>query len=288
MKKVRLLICVLSLVTATSCEKWDLAGAFFPESEGVGERFSKSMEYNNANGFQCVDSESDEYRVYVFTDFHTDRTTHNLDAFVNTAVSDEACVPVSLYLGDMVNRRGEEPRDLFFNAVSALAQRCRLFMTPGNHDLQFGEWLGLLSRMHTFSYWFEVKCPNAKDLYICLDSASGTLGYDQRMWLESILKEKSEQYRNITVFTHTHFFKRDNSQRYSGNYPLEETYAITALFSKYGVDLVLTGHDHSMEDTMFGGVRYVTVQALGDDSPNPGYCICDAGDGIEVEFRQIP
>ncbi len=242
------------------------------------------MEYNNANGYCCVNAESDEYSVYVFTDFHTDRTTRNLDAFVNTAVSDEACVPVSLYLGDMVNGKGEEPRELFFNAVDTLARRCRLFMTPGNHDLQFGEWLGLLARIHTFTYWFEVKCPAAKDLYICLDSAGGTLGNDQLMWLESVLKEKSEQYRNITVFTHTHFFKRDNGLGYSASYPLEETYAIAAMFSKYGVNLVLTGHDHSWKDIVFGGVRYVTVPALEDGSSDPGYCLCSVGDDIDVKL----
>ena len=286
-KKTSLILLPVIIAAATSCRNLDFAGLFCPGSAGVDERFGQSMQYNAEHGYPSINVKSDDYKVYVFTDAHIDSTTRNLDAFVSKAIADESDMPVALFLGDMVNCKGSAPRDLFMKATAPLEGKCRLFITAGNHDLYFGEWPGFLSLVHTSSYWFEVKCPAAKDLYICLDSAGGTLGYNQRMWLEDILKEKAGQYRHTIIFTHTHFFRRDTSQSLTSNYSLEETYDLTSLFSKYGVDLILTGHDHTKEDSLFGGVRYVTVQALDERIPAPGYSLCSMGKDIMVDFPSI-
>lgn len=280
---------IISLATAgllmmASCDSLDLPGMFWSKSDTVDNRFAQSMAYNDKNGYAAVSIDSDDYDVYVFTDFHTDGDTRNLDAFVKAYES--APAPLSLYLGDVVNNKDAD-WDLFLRATRPLSERGNLFVTPGNHDLYFGLWPEYLSHFNTASYWFEVICPGAKDLYICIDSASGTLGCDQRRWLETVLETKASSYRHVTVFTHTHFFKIDASQGHTSNYDINETYDLLHLFSVYGVDMVLTGHDHTSEHTAFGGVDYYVVPALENTKPEPGYALCRVGEHISVTFKYL-
>ena len=282
--KVLILALLSCCCTLVSCDSLDLPGMFWSQSDTVDDRFAQSMAYNDQNGYATVHSDTDEYSVYVFTDFHTDGDTRNLDALVKTYES--APAPLSLYLGDVVNNRDAD-WDLFIKATSPLSEQGDLFVTPGNHDLYFGLWPEYLSYFHTASYWFEVLTPGAKDLFICLDSGSGTLGKSQRYWLEVLLASKASQYRHVIVFTHTHFFKIDASQGHTSNYAMEETYDLAHLFTEYGVSLVLTGHDHTMEDTTFGAVRYIIVPSLENSNPNAGYAVCSVGTSISVDFRTL-
>lgn len=285
MKGKVLILAVLSCCcTVVSCDSLDLPGMFWSQSDTVDSRFAQSMAYNDQNGYATVRSDTDEYSVYVFTDFHTDGDTRNLDAFVKAYES--APAPLSLYLGDVVNNRDAD-WNLFINATQPLSEQGSLFVTPGNHDLYFGLWPEYLSYFHTASYWFEVVAPSVKDLYICLDSASGTLGRDQRRWLEDVLETKASSYRHVTVFTHTHFFKIDASQGHTSNYDINETYDLMHLFSEYGVDLVLTGHDHTAEHTSFGGVDYYVVPALENSKPDPGYALCRVGEHIDLIYKYL-
>lgn len=272
------------LLMMASCDSLDLPGMFWSRSDTVEERFAQSMAYNDANGYESVSVDSDDYQVYAFTDFHTFGDTRNLDAFI--AAYEAAPAPLSLYLGDMVDDR-EADWDIFINAARPLSEKGMLFVTPGNHDLYFGLWQEYVSRFHTASYWFEMVGPNAKDLYLCLDSGSGTLGRSQRAWLEDILKTKASSYRHVIVFTHTHLFKIDASQGHTGNYDINETYDLLQLFSEYGVDIVLTGHDHTVEHTAFGGVDYYVVPSLENTNDHPGYAIFSVGEGIDLKIKYL-
>ena len=127
-----------------------------------------------------------------------------------------------------------------------------------------------------------------RDLYVALDSSSGTLGVKQREWLENLLALKSkEDFRNIIVFTHTHFFKKDSSQGHTSNFNLEETYDLADLFARYGVDLVLQGHSHSRDITVFKGVTYLRLDAIEDHYPNAFYTIITVGDDFRYDFIKV-
>ncbi|MBO7460272.1 MAG: hypothetical protein J6T53_05165, partial [Bacteroidales bacterium] len=127
-----------------------------------------------------------------------------------------------------------------------------------------------------------------KDLYISIDSGNGTLGYDQRRWLENVLKDKQNQgYRHIIVFTHTHFFKKDTSQGHTSNFNLEETYDLLDLFDRYDVSMVLQGHSHARDLTTFKDVVYLRVDALEDYALDAYYTILNVGNYINYEFVKV-
>ncbi|MBR3562900.1 MAG: hypothetical protein IKN93_03640 [Bacteroidales bacterium] len=87
-----------------------------------------------------------------------------------------------------------------------------------------------------------------KDLFISLESAGGTLGCSQRAWAETILAD---------------------------------------LFARTGVDIVLSGHDHATETTVFKGVRYETLESLKMNDISPGYNILTYGNTIARTFVPV-
>lgn len=292
MKKLPLLV-VLSAIASCllSCSgELDMLGMFWTRSETPDQRFRQSMEYNTANGPVVVNVPDDEYRLYVVTDIHLDKTTKNLDRFVSDFTSDKDAAPFCICLGDVINCTGNYP--VFMDHISPITENpgMRFFCTPGNHDIYFDQWQDYASCFGTSSYTFEVVTPGGmKDFYLCMDSSSGTLGKEQRKWVSETLEKASKAgYRHITIFTHTHFFKKDGSQGHTSNYEMEETYELTGLFSRMGVDMVLTGHDHSREYTLFKGVEYYVIDSIEDISDSPFYAIATyCADDIDIEYVPV-
>lgn len=243
-----------------------------PDANG---RFAVSKAYNDANGYRHIYLTGSEYTFYAATDSHVSTTAKGLGHFVSDYLADSDIAPFAIFVGDAIDKKNN--LNLFLETVRPIAESGRtLFCTPGNHDLYFGQWADYIREIKTGTYCFEVssdisdKSSAGTDLFICLDSASGTLGTDQRSWLESILSGANGLYRHIIVFTHTHFFKRDNSQGHTGNFNIEEGYDLIKLFSDNGVDLVISGHDHFFEDTYFKNVNFVTLAAI-DDAADEQY-----------------
>jgi len=281
----------LSLLMALCC-LWacnvDYLGYIYTRSADVDTRFAQSMEYNAKAGFPSISVADDNYRVYIVTDIHTtEKETANLDRFVADYLADDTSAPFCINLGDIVNDKGQY--GVFQSHTAPLANAGKqIFSTPGNHDIFFGEWDEWISLYHTSCYWFEVITPGrGKDLFLSLDSAGGTMGKAQAEWAEDFLNGVKGKYRHITVFTHTHFWKRDNSQDATGNYSLEETYALASLFSRAGVEVVLAGHDHATETTLFKGVRYETLESLKMHDISPGYNIFGYGQDIKRTFVPV-
>ena len=273
----------------TSCTKnIDLMGLFYTINESPDERFEQSMSYNAEYGYDKITGVPDDYEVYVMSDIHVDFSTDNLDRFVSDYLADSVAAPFALCLGDLINATGHF--DLFDEHVKPVSDAGRkIYYTVGNHDLYFNQWPEFRSRYHTSTYWFEVQTvSNFKDLYIAIDSGNGTLGRDQRDWLENLLKDKQSQgYRHIIVFTHTHFFKKDTSQGHTSNFNLEETYDLLDLFDRYDVSMVLQGHSHARDLTLFKDVVYLRVDALEDHYPDAFYTILKVGNYINYEFIKV-
>lgn len=282
---VRIVIYALIALALTACGTTDLSGFFVSPSDGVDERFAQSMDHVGDRPLSSVDL-ADEYTFYVCTDVHTDGTTVNMDRFVSDLRND----PVSgfgVVLGDVIDRRGM--MDTFASALtfdaSSHAYDRPVFVIPGNHDMFFSQWDDFKAHFGASVYFFEAVCGNRKDIFIALDSASGTLGSRQMVWLRTLLKEKRGNYRHCFVLTHTNIFKTDNSQTPSGNMPVEETLALTELFDRYDVTAVFQGHDHFREDVWYRGVRYTLVGALEDAAEHPEYLKVTASDnGLGYEW----
>lgn len=273
-----------------SCTKGnlDMLGMFYTLSDGNDERFAQSMEWNDQVGYDTIQVAQDDYKVYTFTDIHVDTTTFNLDTFTTAYLNDTEAAPFCLCLGDQINAINNYPK--FFAYIDKMkAAGKKVYSTPGNHDLYYDQWSIYRDYWKTSAYWFLVQTPGGfEDLYICLDSSDGTLGIDQRKWLEQLLKEKSQMgYRHIIVFTHTHFWKRDQSQGHTSNFALEETYEIADIFGKYNVDIVLQGHSHYRYKTVFKGVTYLRLDKMEDHYYNSHYTTFQIGNDIDWTFVPV-
>ena len=197
-----------------------------------------------------------------------------------------------------------------------------LAIALGNHDIYFNQWDEWRSYFGTSVYWFYTMLPDSTilDRFICLDSAEGTLGTAQLQWLRELIQDplqlplqrgreselpsttetnftpslrregwdESSPFRHTIVFTHTHLFKRDNSQGHTSNYAIEETYELTSLLEQGGVDMYWCGHDHSREITDYAGFTSIVVDAIEDHYPPAFYMIADFSDQINYRFIQLP
>ena len=290
----RLILNAAFVILLSSCNpNYDMAGMLNGSSPEVSTRFEQSMAYNDSVGIPAVVVPSADYRVYVCTDSHIDSIPTNLTAFVQAAAADTLC-PLLLHLGDLVNAQGHIPY-----AVSLLTPNqspLTTFLALGNHDIYFNQWDEWRSYFGTSVYWFYTMLPDSTilDRFICLDSAEGTLGTAQLQWLRELLTTNhlplttNHPFRHTIVFTHTHLFKRDNSQGHTSNYAVEETYELTSLLEQGGVDMYWCGHDHSREITDYAGFTSIVVDAIEDHYPPAFYMIADLSDQINYRFIQLP
>ncbi len=286
------LFLILGSLFFVACNpNYDMAGMFNGSSERADKRFNESMAYNEKNGYAHL-IVPETYKVYVCTDTHVDSTTYNWETFVNSYKADLQC-PFAIHLGDLVNENNNHER--VFQAAAKVAGKYpagkdTMFYAVGNHDLYFNQWVNYKHFVPTSTYWFDTRTSSGKllDLYICVDSGEGTLGVKPLDWLRNTLKEKSQEgYRHIIVFTHTHMFKQDDSQGHTSNYSMEETYDITAVLTKYHVDMYWSGHDHSREITHYGGVTYIIVDAMEDPVEHPYYMVAEMGKNIHYDFIAV-
>jgi predicted phosphodiesterase len=286
MKQI-LTIIVLAILT-TSCDKWNVGGFFAQSGKNVDGRFEESIAYNESHSQVIVSVATDEYIFYAFGDTHVEETTTNLTKMMNLARNDSNAAFI-FFLGDFINITGAFNRVKEATAFHPADQQYNkiLLTTVGNHDLYFNQWKDYARLFGTSTYVFEVKTPNFCDLYIVLDSGSGTLGAKQLKWLKKMLKEQRAKHRRCIVCSHTNMFKTDNSQTVSGNYALEETNELTSLFADYQVDMYLNGHDHSFGMDKFRKVTYLTAPSMQDYISNPAYLILTVGEQVYFEKKEL-
>ena len=283
----RILFILLSL-NICSCRQIDIKGLFIPTSEGVQTRFEQSMEILDGLKAGTVDA-LDSYIFYVAADPHINQTHRNLDVF-NDALRNDVDAAFGVILGDCTDIPDNFQR--YLDALSYSHEKHTanqpIFHNLGNHDIYFDGWENFKEFIGASVYWFEVVFQEGKDLYIALDTATGTLGSKQTEWLKTFLDSYRKSYRNCVVLTHTNLFYTDNSQAGSGNMPIEETYSLIDLFGRHDVSLVLQGHDHYREELVFNDVMYTTVGAISDNSNAPEYLILSVNDDkIEHDWHLV-
>ena len=283
-KNISLLIAIIFLMCG--CNHLDLKGLMIPTSEGVDKRFEQSMAIHGGKSMQMV-STNDNYLFYVCADPHIDSSCENLTTF-NDILRNDSEASFGVMLGDCIDRR--DNHQAYLDAVAFEPNKHKYdypyFHVLGNHDIFFNGWDAFKTIISPSVYWFEVRFSSGSDLYICLDTATGTLGRNQSEWLRSFLHANRDSYRHCIILTHTNIFYTDNSQSSSGNLPLEETFALLKLLSEHRVTLVLQGHDHYREDFTCDNVRYTIVGTIRDGFEKPEYLkIHITQDGIKYDWQ---
>ena len=290
-KLLSISVIIAALALTTSCEKGnlDVVGIIYGQSPRSDERFDNSMEYNALAGYRTINIPTDEYEVYYATDLHVDSSYRNVRKWATLMRNDNNC-HFGIILGDIinaVNHYEDFMEGLVFDPTTQAADK-PLFATVGNHDLYYGQWSEYLKYWHTSTYYFVAQTPNFKDLFICMDSGDGTWGRKQFDWLKDLLeKAQNENYRHITVFTHTHIFKRDPSQGHTSNFALEETYEIMDVLDRFGVEWYVSGHCHSRDVADFKGVRFIIVDSAEVIDDQPGYMVATFGKELSHRFMYL-
>lgn len=276
---------ILAAAIFVSCETIDIKGLIAPTGDVVDKRFEKSMSLTKNQAVVKIETE-ERYTFYVSTDPHIDSTNNNLREFA-TRLRNDKTASFGIVLGDCYNRGSALPT--YIEAIEKRqATDVPIFSILGNHDIYHRGWDKFSETLGASVYWFNVQHSSGCDLFIALDSASGTLGRQQMSWLGKFLAEQRDKYRHCVVLTHTNLFYTDNSQTGSGNMALEETAALTELFSRHKVTLCLQGHDHYREELMLGGVQYTIIGTISDSAKQAEYLIiCLSNEGVEYSWEYI-
>ena len=268
----------------------DMVGMFAGSSPTIDKRFEQSMQYNQQAGYATIHALSDNYRVYVCTDTHIHKTRTRWEYFVATYHADSLC-PVAVHLGDIIDATTDFAYvEDVLKSTFLPTKSDTLMAVCGNHDIYFKQWEKFIKAFKTSSYYFVVTTPTGKkDLFVVFDSADGTVGSKQLDWLrETLTWAEKQDFRHIVACTHTHFFKRDNSQGHTSNYTLEETYALLNLFTQHGVEMIWFGHDHSREITQVKGMTCIVVDSMKDEDKEPYYMLVTMGEKMDYEFVAVP
>ena len=270
------------------CETIDLKGLVMPTGDVVDKRFEKSMSLTDNKAVANFEAKG-SYTFYVCADPHIDNTNENLREF-STQLRNCKSAMFGVVLGDCYNRISALPTyiDALKYIVGEQAANTPIFSLLGNHDIYHRGWDKYSEQLGASVYWFDVQYATGGDLFIALDSASGTLGKQQMDWLRKFLAEERNKYRHCVILTHTNLFYTDNSQLGSSNMALEETAALTELFSRHRVTLCLQGHDHYREDLVLGGVRYTIIGTISDNAQRAEYLSIRLSDkGAEYSWEYI-
>jgi predicted phosphodiesterase len=271
---------VAVLILLTGCEKMDIRGMFV-SYETVNERFSSSMEWNCIIGDRELKIEESSYTVFAMGDSHIGGVI-NLKSFLQQAFSEGAVAAVGV--GDLTSGR-EEDYNTFYQQTSQVGP-VHFFPMVGNHDLYSNGWKTFKSLYGSSVYFFTVQSPMNTDLFICLDSGSGTLGSRQTAWLRKLLQTERVNHRYCVIFTHNNLFR--SRQTTSTNLMVEEVQALMELCLLHQVNLVVTGHDHKRSTETLGNTRFIIMDALLDGFKDAGYLKIKVNqDGIDYEFYRF-
>ena len=247
----------------------------------VDERFRESTDTEKSLLLNEIRVESDEYSILTIADIHVG-TANNLDHFLKVTQMEK---PVAVVIdGDLTGGLHNDYDN--FEKHFPQNDSLKTFYVVGNHDLWHDGWSEFYSRFGSSIYFFTVTTTANTDLYICLDTGSGTLGKLQTEWLRNILELNRPAFRRCVVITHVNLFRSRKTE--STNPVVEELAFLIDLFAENKVDMVITGHDHKSDVQMFGPTTYLQVDALEDNYDSAGYLLISVKNGtLDYRFKKI-
>lgn len=272
MKQIIILaLLILSLTTLTSCGSPDVAGIV--SSSDVDKRFADNAALPEKANVTIAGS---DFSFVAVTDTHIyQRANANL-ALLRLKIN-SAEDKFILNCGDVSQNGSAEDFTAFGNEMTLSG--LPYYTALGNHDLYFGGWNNYQQILGRSCYSFTA----GQARIICIDSANGTLGASQKLWLENVLRTKTEPL--CFVFTHFEFFSSGfpTVQQYTD---IEEIYYLMHLFETHGVNYVLMGHSHHDYDRQVNGVTYINFADLVDDGATKSFLRVHVN-GAAVDYQRV-
>ncbi len=200
-------------------------------------------------------------------------------AAANVARMVEANPALAVDGGDLSYANGDEPLwDQWFNQLQPLASRVPYMPSPGNHDYEaaYGlkAYLGRFAlprneRYYSFNY--------SSVHFISLDGGplyNTTISGTKTAWLEKDLRYNSQDTKHpwtVVVFHFPPFTSGSSQPWWAGR----ATWS--PLFDKYGVEMVINGHDHDYERSWPVYASGVVAQRNYSNPRAPVYVVTGGG-----------
>ncbi|MCC7523630.1 MAG: metallophosphoesterase [Chitinophagaceae bacterium] len=271
-----LVLTSVALLFSSCLKEADFSGLVH-STDPVEERFKSSMEWNALHPFRNLVVGGEAYKLLITGDVHvgSSETINNYLKFIDRGEQED--ISALVFVGDVSTGR-EKDQETFKDHLPDPVVKPS-FVMAGNHELYFDGWKYFYRLFGSSTYYFTVKTPSAKDLYICLDSGSGTVGKSQLSWLKNLLESQRNLYHRCVIFTHSNFFREHHTASTS---PLvEELLVLMDLFEKHKVNMVITAHDHKRAIDRLGNVTYIILDALRDDAKNATWLVLQREAGAE-------
>jgi len=260
--KIKYFFVVIFAVLLHGCDL-DFSGFVKPHTP-VNKRFAQSNQWNNSQSPRIVFIADTSYTVHIAGDSHIG-STNSIQALFDSSATPKT---TALFIAGDITTGKKDDYDVLKKFTDSSSGVCYNFMV-GNHDLYFNGWKSFYQYYGSSSYTLSVVTPTFSDLFICLDSGSGTLGNDQLKWLRDILTNYRSSYKNCFVITHVNFFR--NRMGLTANPNIEEIHVLLDLFAQHNVNYVITGHDHYQYEETFGETTYITMDAIVEGFKNPTF-----------------
>lgn len=239
---------------------------------GKGDTFSDSYYFTTASG------DNTPFSFLSITDpqYANAAGAAVFNNITNKAYEIEPNIKFSTLSGDVVDRGGKiDQWEALFDLSSLKTNP--IAVTPGNHEYYDASSSPKTFTAEYFNHFFKNPENGAElstnssyffkynnVLYISIDSENSSALNSQQEWFANVIEENFAQY--IVVFMHRSFY----GNIYGSVSPaLQRNWQ--PLFDRYGVDLVLTGHDHVytrsykvfegeiVDDSSNFGTYYVTM-----------------------------
>lgn len=214
----------------------------------------------------------EKYAVIVISDLHLEEQGNgDMEDFISCLsaypFAADSRPRFCIVMGDIAENGYKAEYEVYLNFRSRLeAMGMQVLSTPGNHDTYAsGNYGKNYMKVIGGSTFYRMRAGNVS--FYVLDTADGTLGYEQLHTLEEKLgKDDSRKL----VFSHYPPYSS------SANYSMlnsTESAKLLSLYAKSGVELVFSGHTHAHEEREFGSFRSVTVGSIVRDNGRRNFAI---------------
>lgn len=177
--------------------------------------------------------------------------------------------------GDVIERPTDQYWNYWFKTMDSVSSSQLILAATGNHEYLKGlpktldsRWTSTFSYPHNGPKDFEGQSyvVNFKDLCFIVIDSDGIQGpvslYRHYIWLKNVLAHSTQKWKMVMMHHPVYSVRAHRNNFYV-------RYTFKSLYEKYGVDLVLQGHDHgySRVTTKNNGVKESPVYLVSSCSP---------------------
>jgi|GEM_PF-2185247 len=152
----------------------------------------------------------------------------------------------AIHNGDLVNRGGVyvQWEKLFFNPIGHLISHVPLYTVIGNHEDMSDNYFNFFCPPCDTLAYYSIDYGNAHVIILNTEEEALIDAPNQVKWLIDDLESNQDATWKFVVFHVPPFTSGGN---YYSRFRLEVKELLVPIFQKYGVDMVLSGHDHHYE-----------------------------------------